>query len=234
MVVTNGGEYSLFLKNVLFGSDSEWFEDFKRSLSAEGFDICGVTVRPVSESHFATRVNGELVKIPAMGLYAIGGAAYRLLKVKHGISGVIDESYKEQIYRVWRDCCLRHGADIAEYCGIDMHISVASAEGVVYDNVIRRKECREEVADTVFRLSGVRPGNVYCSSQPSYNIVFEKEHYFAFDIENKKELIAAEIRAVVAHYVTSSYSKPLPEPLFVNFWHPQMPTYNGYGLARQD
>lgn len=234
MVVTNGQEYAHFIKNVLFGTDSDWFEDFKRALGSEGFNVCGVTADPASNSHFATRIDGKLVAIPVLGLYAVGDNAYRLLKVRRDISGMLDDRYKEQIDRIWRECCIRHKVDTDEYCGVGPYVSVKVTEGVIYNHTIRTPECRAEVADAVFRLSFKHPRKVYCSSMPSYNIVFEEADYLVAEIDRKKERITAEIRRIAEKHVSAAYGVELPDPLSVSFFHPKMPNYNGYGLARED
>lgn len=235
MIVTNGQEYSHYIRNVIFGKDSTWFEDFKRSLAAVDIAVVGVTVCPASESHFASRVNGELIKIPSMSLYARADDALKLLKVNRDISGVLDEHFKPTVMAIWREVCIRHNVDIDEYCDDDIHISVGVIEGIIYNHTIRDNACRAEVANAVYRISGRHPKHVYCSSTPSYNIVMETDDYFAADIDNIKGTLTAEIKRIAEKHVCEKYSGvSLDDPLNVSFYHPKMPTYNGYGLARQD
>lgn len=235
MIVTNGQQYSHYIKNVIFGKDSAWFEDFKCSLAAVDIAVVGITVCPASESRFAARVKGKLIKIPSMSLYAKADEALKLLKVKHDISGVLEEHFKPTVMAIWRDVCIRYNVDTDEYCGDDIHISVGVIEGIIYNNTIRDNNCREEVANAVFRISGRHPKHVYCSSLPSYNIVMETVDYYAADIADRKDIMTAEIRRIAEKHVTEKYQGVhLENPLDVRFYHPEMPTYNGYGLARQD
>lgn len=235
MIVTCGEEYSRFIKEVLFGTDGGWFEDFKASLSAEGMHITGVTVRPISESHFVTRVNGNHVKIPSMSIYAIGKESARLVTKQNDFSHPVADEHKQKICDIWRSVCIKHDVDTEQYCGVDMHISVVTVEHLLCDHVLRRKECISEVERYLAR-SCIRPvRNIYCSSSPAYNIVFTTENYAANNIENRKERLSAEIRSIILPYFREAcHGTELPFMLKINFWHPEMPNYNGYGLARQD
>ncbi len=235
MIVTCGEEYSRFIKEMLFGTDSSWFEDFKAALAAEGINIIGVTVRPISESHFVTRVDGQLVKIPSMSIYAIGEESARLVTKQCDFSHPVADEHKQQICDIWRRVCLQHGVDTEQYCGVDMHISVVIVEHLLCDHVLRRKECVAEVERLLARRC-IRPvKSIYCSSSPAYNIVFTAENYLANDIENRKEQLSAEIRSLILpHFIEACHGMELPFMLKINFWHPEMPNYNGYGLARQD
>ncbi len=235
MIVTNGQEYSFFIKNVLFGRDSDWFEDFKRMLSDEGINVIGVTIDPASNSHFVTRIDGSLVNIPVLGLYAVGEDAYCLMSSTRDISCIPDDIHIEQINTIWWDCCERNCVDLSEYCGAGAYISVKLTEGVLYNHAIRTAECRAEVADAVFRISRKHPRRVYCSSAPSYNIVMEMEDYLSANIDAKTDDLTSEIRKIAERHVGSmSRGYSLDNCLSVNFYHPKMPEYNGYGLARED
>ena len=235
MIVTCGEEYSHFIKETLFGRDSSWFEDFKSAAAAEDIRILGVTVRPVSESHFVTCVNGQHVKIPAMGIYATGEEADKLVKKRYDFSHAVAEEHKQKICDIWRRVCIQHNVDTEQYCGVDIHISVVTVEHLLCDHVLRRKECIAEVERYLARRC-IRPvRNIYCSSSPAYNIVFTTENYAANNIENRKEQLSEEIRSIILpHFREACHGMELPFMLKVNFWHPEMPNYNGYGLARQD
>lgn len=235
MVVTNGTEYSRFLKNVLFGIDSEWFEDFKAALAEEDIRIMGTTVCPASESHFVTSVEGKYVDIPSMSIYAAGDVSKRLVKDRYDLSHPVVSPYEQRISDIWRSVCIKHGVDTEQYCGVKLSVSVVTVEHLMCDCVIRRRECISEVEQILARRCIRQPRNIYCSSIPAYNIVFTKENYDIADIDSIKEKLTEEIRGAILQYFKNACSGfALPFMLEVHFWHPEMQGYNGYGLARQD
>ncbi len=235
MIVTNGEEYSRFIKDVLFGRDSGWFEDFKTALAEGGINILGVRACPVSESNFCTNKNGAHVKIPTLGLFAIGEDAARLITRKYDVSHPIAPGYEQRVMDIWRRVCIRHNVDTEQYCGVGPYISVVTVEHLMCDYVLRRKECIDKVRQYLERQCSRPVRNIYCSSIPAYNIVFTTEDYAANHIEERKEQLAAEIRSLILpHFREACRGMVLPYLLEVHFWHPAMPNYNGYGLARQD
>lgn len=235
MIVTCGEEYSRFVQETLFGRDSNWFEDFKSAAAAEGILILGVTVCPVSESHFVTRMGDKYVTIPVLNIYVAGEQADRLLTKRFDVSHSIDDAHKPRLIDMWQKVCLAHNVDTEQYSGQHTHISVVTVEHLKCDHVIRRRECIAEVERYLAR-SCIRPvRNIYCSSSPAYNIVFTTENYAANNIENRKNQLSEDIRSIILPYFREAcHGMELPFMLKVNFWHPEMPNYNGYGLARQD
>ena len=234
MIVTCSEDHSRFLREVLFGTDTRWFESFKAALADEGIHIIGVTVCPASESHFVQSVGDKRVRIPVLSLYALGENAERLMRVKRDISGILDPSYKEQVLDIWRRVCIDNGVDTEQYCGIGAYVSVGRVEGIICNNVIRSSECISAVEKAVVSLCGKRPRNVYCSSLPSYNIVFTAEDYISAGIDSKKDILSEKIRSIILPHFREICTYDVDMPLSVSFWHPEMPNYNGYGLARQD
>lgn len=235
MIVTNNSEHSEFISKILFGKDTPWFESFKHALSQEGINIIGVTVTPSSESHFVRNVNGEYFPIPILNLYAFGDDGYRIKKLKNDVSGVIDPCYDEKVNGIWRTVCEQYNVDTDLYCGIGACIYVGIAEGIMCSNVIRSSVCISEVRNTLLRLCGRQPINIYCSTLPSYNIVFSQSDYIAADIDGKKELLTQAVCDIVKpHLKEACHGADVTMPLKVNFFHPQMTGYNEYGLARQD
>lgn len=173
-------------------------------------------------------------RVPYLSLYTLGDSYDRIIGYPERM-GLVSEDARRDIYFIWMNSIDPNDIHINEYFDPDMYIGVMRYEMECYwDYAINMKE---EVKQVILQTLGIAPRKIYSSSAPSVNIVFETEDYNQHIVSAYEDTIRQKIRRLAKKYVDEKYGGAgldIDCILNVNFWHPEMPNYNGYFLARQD
>ena len=185
-----------------------------------------------SESSFL----GEHTKrrVPYLKLYTLGDSYERIIGYPERM-GLVSEEARKDIISIWMNSIDPNDTKINEYYDTDMYIGVVRYETKCYwDYAINKKD---EARQIIIQTLGIEPSKIYSSSTPALNIVFKTEDYERHIVNAYEDIIRQKIQRFAKKYVNDKYGGAdldIECTLKVNFWHPEMPNYNGYGLARQD
>lgn len=192
--------------------------------------IC-VIYRKVS-CYASSNKNGNGHKtVPVLTIFAADSNGYDKFICEPARMGLIRDDVKAEIILRWKDLCAKYGYDIKQLYDNKMYVRLDNAQAFVTTYIIRNLKLK--VASLVLGLAHVRPRYVYASSMPSYNIVFDNEADYSKS-EKYFDIIKNEIQKMVAVKCRQYLGSTAENILKINYWHPSLKGYNGYGLARED
>lgn len=194
----------------------------KEILQEQGISILGIRVIPRNESKICVRKNGRLVDIPCLYLLT-GEAEYNLFQ---------QEAYKNIAVSAWQKAVRESGLASDEYYDSDMHIGASNMHRKYLEEFARGR--KRQIREYLYKTLHGEPWRIYASSTPGVYIVYETEDYKKLEIESCGEKLAEDIRKMAGEYVKQQYGAEIPCWLSVEFLHPEMEGYNGYGLSRED
>lgn len=205
------------------------FEDFKKELKNNlNIDVALTEIMLRSDSCF--RVNGG-ESVPYLTIYTLGDSYEQMIGMPEHM-GLCDEKAKSKIIQIWRSVCIKYGLRLAEYYDSRMYVGITRFETLCFSSFAYTK--KEVVQEFLLHTLHIKPRNIYASSMPGINIVYETKDYKQLNIGEKQVWLANEIKELAIKYV-SEYTPMVKEcNLRITFYHPEMKTYNAYGLARQD
>lgn len=200
---------------------------------AQGITILGIEVTPRSESIIHVSRDGGHMKIPCLSLL-LGEDDYSRLQSAGAIAfnGVLQANFRTAVLSAWQQTVRETKLPAAEYYDDDMQLTALNLHRQYYEAFARSR--KEQVRQYLINALGKAPRNIYASSLPALNIVYETADYGALGIENRKSKLEEDICALAAEYVRNQYGPDIPCPFSVKIWHPGMEGYNGYGMARED
>lgn len=146
--------------------------------------------------------------------------------------GLCNEKYASEIKGIWRLICEKHGMDLDEFYDANMYIGAERFETLCF--VSFAYEQKELVRKYLIQNLNKEPRDIYASSMPGINIVYETKDYKLLSIEREQTKLADGIKRLAMDYVRGITPIVTDCNLHISFFHPAMANYNGYGLARQD
>lgn len=208
--------------------------DFKRNMKDKmGIDLAKVEITRKSESSYIAEFKDR--RVPYLSLYTLGDSYEKIIGYPERM-GLVSEDARIEIISIWMNSIDPNETRINELYDPYMYVGVERFEMKCYwDYAINMKD---EVQRVIVEKLKKAPRSIYSSSTPGLNIVYETEDYNQLNVNVYKYELSREIRKLAKKYVDEKFgSDDIGEIeciLKVNFWHPGMPNYNGYGLARQD
>lgn len=224
--------YTEFIRNI-FQKDDACFELLKERAGKHGITICAVKILIRRDSCFAVGSKMQHRLVPYLKVITNGEKNYERLKSSHPNTGLVKDEAAAVIRQLWHDICVEMSLNLEQLYDEDMYIGVVQAEEIFYTYYARN--CKQQVGAIVRNIIGCMPRDIYASSMPGVNLVFETADYQRFQVELKTKKLEEKIREsakIVVQGLTGGVEVPCT--LQVCCYHPGMPTYNGYGLARED
>lgn len=211
------------------GQDEPLFEAFKKSLEDMGLPCPLVVAENRKNSCYAARRH----TVPVLRLYAVSSEVYRRFIGDPPRMGLLAEDTAATVRQIWRELCGQYGCDIKACCDNDMYVFLSNIQADVFTRVLR--EHKQELERFVTERLQMPVKYFFVSSQPACNIIFaSKEDYRRAEaLFGKAEAGLRETAEVYARQMLKNVPTE-KEILKINFWHPDMPGYNGYGLSRED
>ena len=215
----------------LYHQEEPIYEMFKQRLSQKGIDVCGVELIPRSQSCFAVdMMNDRYRNVPYLNLIAKDRNVYEAIVGEPKRMELLDSSLTRMVFALWKEVCIQAKVSSKEFYDNDMYIGVKDGSLLVYEYIARTY--KREVKDILKQFLSIEPRNLYASSMPSIEIVYEKEDYDG--IKNKMDMAVSLIQSFFYDKAYEISGQHIAMRLQVHFWHPGMEGYNGYGLARED
>lgn len=141
--------------------------------------------------------------------------------------------FDKKILPLWREYLVAKGADLEACYDTKMYIGASYFDKHCYADFAYGQ--KDKVQDYLRNTLGTQPRNVYASSKPGVNIVYETEDYERMNLgdADKSDKVRNAITDMARTYVEDKFG-PIEFHFDVAIWHPKMQGYNGYGLARED
>jgi hypothetical protein len=227
-------------------SDIEVFELMKKRLNSLGFDVILITSVERESSHYVTQCD-EMDKfswysksqkvyykdIPVLSLYIRTNDNYKSLGINEDVSEPIDKSVLGIIKKIWREVLIESDFNVERYYDLDMTIYIFN----FHKNYLisRVYEMRDKVILEVSAAEVITPKEIYCSSIPSYNIIYSNADDYARARDNGEFRVIKEIISkLLSEDLHIKYPNIIEEFDFIKFYHPEMKGFSWYGFARQD
>ncbi len=210
-------------------SDFMPFQDFKKEIKKQlNIDVALTVITLRSDSCF---VVGKSQKVPYLKLYTLKDS-YEQIMGNPERMGLCSEVQKAKISEIWYSICVKHNLNLDEYFDSKMYVGATRFETMCYSAFAYIQ--KEIVHDYLLKTLQTKPRDIFASSMPGVNIVYETEDYERLNIEEKTEELSEKIKELAINYVHGISTIVTECNLKVTFYHPKMENYNGYGLARQD
>lgn len=96
-------------------------------------------------------------------------------------------------------------------------------------------EMRDKVKLEIERAEVITPEEIYCSSTPSYNIIYRDiDSYHRAKDNEEFNIIRSLINNLLLKYMHKKVRSIIDDYDYIKFYHPDMEGFNWYGFARQD
>lgn len=102
--------------------------------------------------------------------------------------GLCNEKYVSEIKGIWRLLCEKHGMDLDEFFDANMYIGAERFETLCF--VSFAYEQKELVRKYLVQNLNKEPRDIYASSMPGINIVYETKDYKFLSIEREQTKLA--------------------------------------------
>ncbi|MBR3839810.1 MAG: hypothetical protein IKM20_01575 [Erysipelotrichales bacterium] len=205
--------------SVLNTTDEMIFEELKMYLESVGIQTYMIAVLGRTNSFMAKEIQSDIKLLkekPTMLFFM----------KKHT---KLPEKYNEQIKERWKELLAYHIYDEVEYHDDEMNLIEIDGEDYILEQYVRNFKI--EIVDFM-NSREIKPKNVYCSSEPAYNIVYDRKMEYE-KASSEFEFITMCIKEHIKELVNEDFEISV-DKLKVNFWNPFMPNYSGQGLARED
>jgi hypothetical protein len=227
-------------------NDIEVFELMKKRLIPLGFDVILITSVDRETSHFVAQC-GENAKfswysesqkefykdIPVLSLYIRTNDNYKSLSINEHVSEPIDKSVINLIKKIWREVLIESNSDVEKYYDIDMTIYILNFPKHYLISWVYN--LRDKVKLNVSAAEVITPKEIYCSSIPSYNIIYSNaEDYARARDSGEFKVIKEIISKLLFESLHLRFRYVIEEFDFIKFYHPEMKGFSWYGFARQD
>lgn len=220
MFVVNRNEIDPTLMNQ---SDEMIFEELKlylESINIKTYMVCVVgRTNSFMAKDIERDINGQILKtkqIPCMFFFMKNGST-------------LDKKYIPSIIEKWKELLMYHIYDVDEYADDHMDITEINGEDYIVEQYVRNFKI--DIIDFL-NSRDVKPNYVYCSSMPSYNIIYSRKADYE-KASKEFDFITMCIKEHVKELVSEDFDIST-DKLTVNFWNPFMQGYNGYFLSRED
>lgn len=233
--------YDEIIKNE---NDTNLFNEFKEQLRKVGIDVIVVTAYSRYNSHEITDTNKGnkfaeyyesekkyFKKIPRLHLYIRTIKAYKKLEINDHISKPKNKEYIKKVRVIWKN--IIKPDMISGYYDDDMSIKFLSFPKHYFISKIYN--LKEDIKKSIVKLNITQPKEIYCSSNPAFNIIFsDYSDYQAAKLNNDFDLISNKIKEIMTKHINQEYKHLVGKFNFIRFLHPDMKGFNWYGYARQD
>lgn len=210
-------------------SDFIPFEDFRKEIKKKlNIDVPLTVIMLRSDSCFAV---GKSRKVPYLKLYTLNDSYEQIIGESERL-GLCSEEQKRMIVEVWHFICVKHNLNLDEYYDSKMYVGAGRFETMCFSAFAYTQ--KERVSDYLLKTLQIKPRDIFASSMPGVNIVYETADYERLNLEKKQEELSKKIKGLAIEYVHEIAPIVTECNLEVTFYHPKMENYNGYGLARQD
>lgn len=210
-------------------SDFMPFEDFKEEIKKKlNINVALTVITLRSDSYF---VVGKSQKVPYLKLYTLKDSYEKIIGNPERM-GLCSEEQKLKIMEIWYSICLKYNLNLDEYYDSKMYVGAERFETMCFSAFAYTQ--KEIVQDYLLKTLQTKPRDIFASSMPGVNIVYETADYERLNIEEKQEELSEKIKELAIDYVHEIAPIVTECNLKVTFYHPKMENYNGYGLARQD
>ena len=196
-----------------------------------GIEAVEVTIMKRGSSSFSREKNGDHVRVPYLRINA-RGASYREI-IESEAMGLVNDGYYEKILPVWHEYLQSKNADMDECYDADMYIGASYYDKLCYCDFAYGQ--KEKVKEYLWASVGKTPRDLYASTLPGLNIVYETADFKKLKLNDPEriEKIKNDIFNMAREFVEDNYG-PAEFHFNVTVWHPKMQCYNGYGMARED
>lgn len=210
-------------------SDFMPFEDFKEEIKKKfNIDVALTVITLRSDSCF---VVGKSQKVPYLKLYTLKDSYEQIIGNPERM-GLCSEEQKRKIAEIWHSICVKHSLNLDEYYDSKMYVGAERFETMCFSAFAYTQ--KEIVCYNLLETLQTKPRDIFASSMPGVNIVYETADYERLNLEEKTEELSEKIKELAINYVHGISPIVTECNLKVTFYHPKMENYNGYGLARQD
>ena len=192
-------------------------------------NIADIEVMNLKESCFIAPKSDK--KVPYLKLFAVSDSYERIIGEPERM-GLVNKKVRSDILSLWSDCVMDCHEEENGFFDDQMYIGVNRYETVCYARFAY--DHKNEVNSYLVKRLNKAPRDIYASSAPGINIVYETNDYNDLGIENIKDELISNIIKMAKDSVRASIGCDVECSLSVKFWHPKMEGYHGYYLARQD
>lgn len=213
--------------NLAGQKDELLFEELKNQLAKKGMPCALINAINREDSSYATRRH----KVPVLFLYAKNSEVYRRFIGEPPRMGLIKEDTAKEIRQIWLQLCGKYACNLESCYDENMYIFLNNIQETLCTHALR--ECKPDIWLFLAQRMHIPVYKVYVSSLPSCNVVFDSQTEYQQSVTLFKEAEGG-IRKIVYDHAERILHENMEDVLKICFWHPDMPEYNGYGLARED
>lgn len=141
----------------------------------------------------------------------------------------VKHEYASQIKEKWRELLAYHIYDVDEYHDEQMEFVEIDGEEYIIEQYVRNFKI--DIVDFM-KSRNIKPKNIYCSSKPAYNIIYERKMEYE-EASNEFDFIRMCIKEHLKELITDDF-KINVDHLEVNFWNPFMPGYDERLMAKEE
>lgn len=228
------------------GNDLALFKLMKEKIKAIGIDsilitamdrnnsYCIVGCKPnVPFSRLYERERKYYKNIPILKIYVRSNKNYLELNVNEYDSSFVDNDITSSVIKLWEDALFENNYNLDKYYDLDMMIKVISFPRFYIISQIYA--LRDNVESEIKRMKVVLPKEIYCSTLPSYNVIYETYvDYEKAQLNGEFQVIKCEVDKILKSALNDKFKSIVEEYDYVKFYHPEMDGFNWYGFARQD
>lgn len=205
--------------SLLCTTDEMIFEELKMYLESVGIQTYMIAVLGRANSFMAKEIYADAKvnkEIPVMMFF-----------MKNHTS--LPNEYKETIMSHWKELLAYHIYDETEYHDDEMLLIEIDGDDYILEQYVRNFKI--DIVDFM-NSRDIKPKHVYCSSEPSYNIIYDRKMEYE-KASSEFDFITMCIKEHIKELINEDFNVDV-EILKVHFWNPFMAGYSEYGLARED
>lgn len=209
--------------SVLNMTDEMIFEELKLYLESVGVDTYMVAAIGRSNSFMAKDIQTSIIT----DAKKIAQKPVMMFFMKNHTK--ISEELFPQILEHWKDLLSYHIYDVSEYYDEQMECVIIDGEDYIVEQYVRN--FKVDIVDFM-NSREIKPKFVYCSSEPAYNIIYERKSEYE-KASGEFDFITMCIKEHIKELISEDFDISI-EKLRIHFWNPFMQGYSGYILSRED
>lgn len=216
-----------------FKEDEECFELFKSKAKDKGFEICMVQITMLKDSCYAVKRGDFHERVPYLRIYVNGEENFEKVRKENINQGLVNKESEIILRDLWLEVCKEKNLDMKQVYDPQMYVGVGRVEETLYTYFARKY--KPQIQTIIENIIGCAPRDLFASSMPGINIVFEQETYERYQVAAKEKVLEEKLKDLAIKTVKAiTNGMEVKGNLHVKCWHPKMQGYSGYGLARED
>lgn len=207
------------------------FQEFNNYAREFGLDIDFSYFVDSENSRIAKTINGETIGVPAIYVILKNTANLLLNGIDRNNSNW-DSSYKytNELKDKWNKLLGECNFPFA-YQSNEVYIFFYSLESIVLSRLVNM--CKNNIKEWINSSDLIpKPEFVFCSSQPSYNIIFYNKSDFDNFLRTNENKLTNYINKTLKENDFFNYFEK--DKVKINYLHKDMEDINLYGLSRED